>query len=134
MLQLQPWFNQFDRFWVTFPGEDTKSLLRGEQVYYAHEPETRNFWNAFKNAILAFTVLRKERPDVLVSCGAGIAPPFFYIGKLLGIRLIFVEPFDRIASPTLSGKLVSPITDEFYVQHKSQLMFFPRAQYKGALL
>ena len=49
IMQLQPWWRHYRRFWVTFPGADTKSLLENERVYFGHYPESRNIINAIKN-------------------------------------------------------------------------------------
>lgn len=134
MYRLKPWWRKYDHFWVTFRGEDTSSMLINERIYYGYTPESRHIFNAVRNLFLAIKILRKEKPTLLISCGAGIAPPFFYVGKLFGIKLIFIEPYDFIAYPSLSGKLVAPITDELLVQHKEQLRFFKNAKFKGALL
>ncbi len=134
MYRLKPWWKKINHFWVTFPGEDASSMLKKEMIYYGYQPESRNVVNAIRNVFLAVKILRKEKPTVLISCGAGIAPPFFYIGKLLGIKLIFIEPYDFIAYPSLSGRLIAPIADYFLVQHKTQKRFYKNAIYKGALL
>lgn len=134
MYQLKPWWSKLNRFWVTFPGEDSLDMLKTEKVYYGYYPESRNIINAFKNFVLAWKILRIQKPDYLISCGAGIAPPFFYMAKLLGCKLIFVEPYDFIAYPSLSTKIVLPIIDDYIVQHKEQLRFSPKANYQGSLL
>lgn len=133
MYRLKPWWKKYERFWVTAPSEDAVSLLVHERVYHGYFPESRNMWNAFRNIFLAWKVLRREKPTLLISCGAGIAPPFFYVGKLLGIKLIFIEPYDFICCPSLSGKLVAPIVDELLVQHKKQLAFYRKAIFKGSV-
>ena len=66
--------------------------------------------------------------------GAGIAPPFFLIAKLLGIKTIFLETFIFILKPTLSGKLLYPITDYFLVQSQKLLKIYPKAKYWGKCL
>lgn len=134
LYQLKPWWVKYDRFWATLPGDDVTSMLSGEKVYFGFAPESRNIINAFRNTLLAVKILLKERPTHLISCGAGIAPPFFYVGKLLGIKLIFIEPYDFISYSSLSGKLVSPIVDAYLVQHKGQKKFFNKAIYRGAIL
>lgn len=134
MYQLKPWWNKHNRFWVTFPGDDVSSMLHGETRYFGHSPESRNIVNAIRNFLLAIRILRYEKPSLLISCGAGIAPPFFYAGKLLGITLIFIEPYDFVAYPSMSGRLVYPIVDELLVQHKEQLSFYKKAKFYGALL
>ncbi len=134
MHELAPWWRRYDRFWVTFPGEDTTSLLAGERVYRGYYPESRSVINAVRNFFLAWRILRHERPKLLISSGAGIAPPFFYVGKLLGIMTVFIEPYDFVAYPSLSGRLVSPIADVMLVQHRRQKKFYRNALYKGAIL
>ncbi len=134
MHELRPWWTKHDRFWVTFPGVDTQILLKGERIYFGFEPDTRHLFNAVRHLFLAWTVLRKERPDLIISSGAGIAPPFFYIAKLLGIRTVFVEVYDLVSTASLSGRLVAPIAATFLVQHMCQKKFVPRAQFKGAIL
>jgi UDP-N-acetylglucosamine:LPS N-acetylglucosamine transferase len=133
MNMLRGWWNKYDRFWVT-SGQVTKENLPNEKTYNGFFPENRNILNALRNTLLAIKVLKKEHPDVIFSTGAGIAPPFFLIGKLLGIKLIYLETASYIGIPTLSGKMIEKITDIFLVQHKDSKRFFPRAQYKGGLI
>lgn len=134
LYQIKDWWSRYDRFWVTFTGEDTKSLLEGERVYFGFYPESRNLFNALRNFFLSSKILLKERPNLLISTGAGIAPPFFLVGKLLGIKLIFIEPYDFIKYPSLSGRLVYPIVDKFLVQHKRQKRFYKKGEYWGTTL
>lgn len=134
LYQLKPLWSQFTRFWITFEGSTAKSLLRGEKLYFGFYPESRNAFNAIRNTFLAVYILIREKPDVLVSFGAGIAPPFFYIGKILGMKLIFIEPYDFIKEPSLTARMVEPIADIFLVQQKRQLKFFKKAKYWGSTL
>ncbi|PJE67791.1 UDP-N-acetylglucosamine--LPS N-acetylglucosamine transferase [Candidatus Shapirobacteria bacterium CG10_big_fil_rev_8_21_14_0_10_40_9] len=134
LYQLKGWWSRYERFWVTGRGEDTKFFLKKERVYYAYFPESRNFLNAIKNLFLGFKILKKEKPDLLVSCGAGIAPPIFLAGKLLGCKLVFMEPYDFIAYPSLSGRLIAPIADKILVQHKRQKRFYKKSQYWGGTI
>ena len=34
----------------------------------------------------------------------------------MGAKTVYIEVFDRIDKPTLTGKLVHPVTDKFIVQ------------------
>lgn len=109
------WENN-ERFWVTFDKVDANSILKDEKVYHCYFPTNRNLKNLIKNTILAIKVLRKEKPDIIISSGAAVAVPFFYLGKLRGAKTVYIEVFDRIDKPTLTGRLVRPITDKFIVQ------------------
>jgi len=131
---LKAWWQKVDRFWVTFQKADAASLLGGENVSWAHGPATRNIKNLIRNFFLAFRILRKERPDLIISTGAAVAVPFFYVGKLLGCRLVFIEVYDRIDSPTLTGRLVYPITDAFILQWPEQKKYYPKGRLIGQLL
>jgi len=128
---LKAWWERYDHFWVTFKKNDAVSVLKNEKTYYAFHPTNRNIINLVRNAFLAIKVLYKERPDLIFSTGAGIAIPFFYIGKLFGARLIYLEVYDRIDSPTLTGKIVYPITDKFLVQWNEQKRFYSKAELWG---
>lgn len=48
-------------------------------------------------------------------------------GKLFGAKLIYVEVFDRIDKPTMSGKMVYPIADKFIVQWEEQKQVYKKA-------
>ena len=37
-------------------------------------------------------------------------------GEKLGIKTIYIEVFDRIDKPTVSGKICYPVTDKFIVE------------------
>ena len=113
---LKPFWSENERFWVTFDKEDARSILKDEKIYPCHFPTNRNLKNLVKNTFLAIKVLKKEKPDVIISSGAAVAVPFFYIGKLFGAKTVYIEVFDRIDKPTVTGKLVYPVTDKFIVQ------------------
>ena len=71
--------------------------------------------------------MRSFRPDLVVSSGAGVAVPFFWIGKLFGARTVYVEVIDRIETRTVTARLVSPVTDLLVAQDPAQLELFPVA-------
>ncbi len=132
-LSLKPFWNNRERFWVTFDKEDARSLLEGEKMFPCHFPTNRNIKNLIKNTFVAFKVLRKEKPDIIISSGAAVAVPFFYLGKLFGAKTIYIEVFDRIDKPTVTGKLVYPITDKFIVQWEEQKKIYPKAINLGSI-
>jgi len=90
LYMLKPTWQKYERFWVTFDKEDARSLLKEEKVYSCYYPTNRNIKNLIRNTFVAWKVLRKEKPDILVSSGAAVAVPFFYLGKLFGKKLIYI--------------------------------------------
>ena len=127
LYMLEPLWKDWERFWVTFDKTDANSLLKDEKVYHCFYPTNRNIKNLIKNTFLAIKVLKKEKPELIISSGAAVAVPFFWIGKIMGAKTIYIEVFDRINKPTLTGRLVYPIADTFIVQWESMLELYPKA-------
>ena len=133
LCMLKPLWEKQERFWVTFDKADAVSQLKGEQMYPCYFPTNRNIKNLIRNTRLAWKILKKEKPDLIISTGAAVAVPFFYIGKLMGAKLIYIEVFDRIDKGTLTGKMVYPITDRFIVQWEEQKKVYPKAVNLGSI-
>jgi UDP-N-acetylglucosamine:LPS N-acetylglucosamine transferase len=134
MLALEPAWRGTDRAWVTLPGADVGYLLADEDVTLGHSPTNRSLKNLIRNTRLAWRVLRSRRPEAILSTGAGLAVPFFLVGKLLGIRLVYVESVTRTESVSLSGRLVYPLADRFFVQWPQPAERLRRAEYAGGVL
>ena len=133
LYMLKPFWSTRERFWVTFDKEDARSLLKYEKLYPCYSPTNRSLNALIKNPKIEWMVLRKERPDLIISSGAAVSVPFFYLGKLFGAKLIYVEVFDRIDKPTMSGKMVYPIADKFIVQWEEQKQVYKKAINLGSI-
>ena len=133
LYMLKPLWEENDRFWVTFDKIDANSILKDEKVYHCYFPTNRNLWNLLRNTFLAIKVLHKEKPDLIISSGAAVAVPFFWLGKLHGAKTIYIEVFDRINKHTLTGKLVYPVTDKFIVQWEEMKKVYPKAINLGSI-
>ncbi len=131
---LGPWSQGHRRRWVCFDTPDAISILAGEDVLWAHHPTTRNVPNLLRNSVLALRELVRRRPDVVISTGAGVAVPFFVVAKLLRIPTLFLEVYDRIDSPTLTGRLVRPFSDAVLVQWEEQRTLYRGADVVGCVL
>ncbi len=131
---LKHWWHKYERFWVTFQRKDTDSLLEAEKKYRAFSPTNRNLLNLVRNFFLAFWILNRERPDIIVSAGAGVAVPFFWLARLFGCRTIYIEIFDRFDSPSLTGRLVYRFSDIFIIQWEELKRFYPRGMIIGQTL
>jgi nitroreductase len=131
---LEPWSRQHRRHWVCFDTPDAVSILREEDVTWAHHPTTRNVVNLLRNVGLAWRLLRGRRPDVVLSTGAGVAVPFFLMAKLMRIPTVYLEVYDRMDSPTLTGRLCRPFTDAMLVQWDEQRSLYRGADVVGCVL
>jgi UDP-N-acetylglucosamine:LPS N-acetylglucosamine transferase len=134
MMQLNDWWGGYEHFFVTREDKLTQEILKGEQVEYAYFPENRSLINLWKNMWFAVKVIRKHKPTHLFSLGAGVAVPFFVVGKLLGVQTIFMETFITIPRTTMTGRLMYYLADHFIVQNEGLLKKYPKALYWGSLL
>jgi len=135
LMHLKECYSKYKRFFVTFKREDTNELAKEEKVYVVEDPK-RNLIKFFKSVFQTFSILSKEHPDIVISTGAGVGVVTCYIAKLFfGSKIIFLESFCRIEEPSLSGKLVFPISDLFFVQWKELLQKYGKgAIYRGAII
>ncbi len=132
MLALEPAWSDLDRTWVTLRSADVEYLLSDEDVVYGHGPTPRNLGNFLRNLRLAWRVLREQDPEVVISTGAGLALPFFLLGRIQRRRLVYVESITRVERLALTGRLVYPLADAFFVQWAS-LSGLRRARFHGSV-
>lgn len=131
---LKPFWSKFERFWVTFDKEDARHLLRDERVYQAYHPTNRNINNLLRNCYLAFRIITKEKPDIVISTGAGVAVPFLYVGRLVGAKVVFIESMTRVGNLSLSGRLVCPIVHHLFVQWPELAKKIKKAEFHGQVV
>lgn len=135
LLSLRSWWSKYEHAWATFRTPDAEAALANERhVTWVYFPTTRSIVNLVRNAWLAAQLLRTWRPTVVISTGAGSALPFFIVAKVMGISTIYIEVFDRVDSPTLTGRLCRPFADEMLVQWDQQLGLYRDAHLLGRLL
>lgn len=106
-----------------------------DRVYYVAS-FVHNPLKVFVTAWQELRILLKERPAALVSTGAEVALPAFYIGKLF-FRLpsVYVECSAQVISPSLTGRLIYRAADLFLVQWEGLLKFYgKKARYEGGFI
>lgn len=132
---IAPLWSKYDRHWVCLEKADAKSLLKNEPVTWAFGPTNRNIPNLIRNFFLCLRVLWRERPTIIVSTGAGLAIPFFVIGRVLGMKTVYIESFARKHNLSLTGKGMyhTPAAKHFIVQSESLAAQYPHAVYRGTI-
>lgn len=133
MLALEGAWKDLDQVWVTLHSADSRHLLADDEAVFAHGPTTRSIRNLIRNLLLAWRIVSRHDPDVILSTGAALAVPFFIVGRLRRRRLVYVESFTRVNRPALSGRLVYPLADAFFVQWRRSAQL-RRARYVGSVL
>lgn len=128
VLQLREVYGAHDFFYIL--NDETSVPLDAPVYRIAHaERDLRVLLNFAE----VWPILRRERPDVILSTGAGPAVPVALVGKLLGARVIFIENFGAVETPSLTGRIMYRVADHFYYQWESLAPHFPRGRYAGAV-
>lgn len=108
----------------------------GDKVYYLSQVNRKEkgwLLAMVKNAFQSFGIFLKERPDAIICTGVLAMIPMCLLCKLFGRKLIYIESFAKVTSPTETGKLLYKFADRFYVQWESMLDIYPDAVYLGGI-
>ena len=136
LLALREAWEASSRTWVTFDKSDARTLLRDESVVWASGPTNRTFGlvairNTVRNLLLAWRVIGRLQPRVVLTTGAGVAVPFAWVGRLRQARVVYVESLTRIEGPSLSCRLIAPVADRIYGQWPEFAEGVRKARYVG---
>ena len=128
--QLRPFFEAHDHFYVLNDRVILPQDMEGKTYFATLFQRDLKF---FANLREAWTILRKERPDLLLSTGAGILVPFALCAKLLVIPIVFLETLNRVHHPSLTAKIMYRLADRFFYQWEPLGKYFPRGECTGTL-
>ena len=135
LLALREFWEPLDRFWVTFDTPDAVSRLNRERAYWCRHPTNRNVPNLIRNTWLSLRIMIRERPTAIVSSGAAVAIPFFWLGRLLfRSTTVYIEVIDRIDTATVTGRLVRPVASAVLLQWPEQRAAYPKGVLVGPIL
>lgn len=113
-----------------------KTQINYEADYYLKQVNRKErFWycKMFNNTLKSIKILLLIRPNVIVSTGALAVIPMLALGKLFGVKVIFIESFAKTKTGTMTGKLVYKFADLFIVQWESLLEVYPKATFGGGI-
>ncbi|WP_077623341.1 PssD/Cps14F family polysaccharide biosynthesis glycosyltransferase [Sediminibacillus massiliensis] len=138
LLQLEELSGNYDTFWVSEKSETSKNLLKNKKKYYFIQQDRKQKAFIFKflfNIFNAIFILAKERPNVIITTGAGVVIPLCVFSKLINCKVIFIESFAKVDSPTITGKLLYKlkVINKTYVQSEKMLKHYETAVYRGTL-
>ncbi len=82
---------------------------------------------SIRNFFQSARIVLRERPDVVISTGAGSV--FFTVlwARLSGARIVIVESFARFDSLSMFARLAGPLAHEKVLQSAALSRFWPRA-------
>ena len=135
LMMLRPLMAEYDSFILT---EKTPYSVakEGDRVYYLSQVNRKEkswLFAMLKNAFQSLGIFLKEKPDAIICTGVLATIPMCLLCKLFRKKLIYIESFAKVTSPTETGKLMYKFADRFYVQWESMLQIYPDAIFLGGI-
>jgi beta-1,4-N-acetylglucosaminyltransferase len=139
LLELKELYVKYDYLLVTEEAPATVSLADHYNVKFVRprpEGKGRNlgfYLSLIQNTFIAIRILLAHRPKAILTTGSHTAIPFCLIGKLMGIKVIWILSYARINSKAASASFIYPIADQFLVQWPSMLKHYKNSTYLGSI-
>lgn len=135
LMMLKPLMEKYNSFIVT---EKTEYQVNNDnqKTYYLFQTNREEKGCIFRligNSFKSLRILIKEQPDMIICTGVLAMIPLCLLCKLFRKKLVYIESFAKVTSPTLSGKLLYKYADQFYVQWPQMKEIYPDAIYLGGI-
>lgn len=133
--QLKAVKEKYDSFYMVTRTKATEKMK--DKRYIIINLERRNPL-VFLLSLTAMTlqqafILLKERPDVIITTGAGVVIPTCLMAKMMRRKVIYIESFARVNTPNKTGVFVYKFADLFIIQWEELRDYYPNAIYGGAI-
>ena len=136
LMQLLPAVKEQDFYIVTEKNIASKAIVEKYRHYYLVQQERKSLSFLFKfayNIIASLLYLVKENPSIIITTGAGASYPTCKLGKMLGKKVIYVESFAKLDDKSVTGEMIYPFADYFFVQWEEMKRVYPNAIYHGSV-
>lgn len=143
LMSIKEAFKGNDVFFVTSSSETSGKLIDIRKIYYVkNQPKSDSFYIYMFSLIFycislilpCVRILCEEKPDVIIGCGGETTLIMSHLGKLMGIKIIFLETLTRVHDLSISDKLVLNIADLFLVQWKGLADRYKKTKYWGKVI
>lgn len=121
-----------DVFLVTLDREDSRSLLKSKIRHYFVR-DIRDKGNLLLNFADSFKIFKKEKPDVVITTGAGAAISLCLLSKIFFRKLIYIESFARVEEPSAFGKFIYRLGSHTLYQWPDLKNFYKKGIYAGSV-
>ncbi len=120
--------------WITTTEVVRASLGDEGNVHVVGECNRQHPLRVLAVFLRCMRILRKERPDVVVSTGAAPGCMVAVLGHLGGAKVIWLDSITNVHRLSLSGRLVRPFADLFLVQWPQLARRYRGVEYVGAVI
>lgn len=123
-----------DFYWVLYKTKHTSKLMEDKKHYFITNLESHKRITYLKNFIQSFFILLKEKPQVIISTGAGVSVPTLFLGKkLFNAKVIYICSAANVTEPSRTPVWAYKYSDLFLIQWEEMQQLFPKAINIGVL-
>ena len=135
LLMLKPLMKEYDSFIITenTPYGTSINDIKVYKLQQVNRKEKLFPLRMIANSFQSLGIFIKERPNIIICTGVLATIPMCLLVKIFRGKLIFIESFAKVTSPTETGKLMYKFADKFYVQWPQMLEVYPDATYLGGI-
>lgn len=138
LLKLQVLFKKYKYLLVTEKTSLTERLSEEYKISYmkygSREYIFQYIFVFLYNIIKSIILLITFNPKVVVTTGAHTGGITCFIAKLLFKKVIYIESLAKVKTLSMTGKVMYPFVDKFYVQWEELAEKYPKAEYLGRLI
>ncbi|WP_395026215.1 PssD/Cps14F family polysaccharide biosynthesis glycosyltransferase [Robinsoniella sp.] len=132
LMMLKKLMKKYNSFVLT---EKTLYTVENEDIktYYLQQVNRKEktfFLRMAANFIYTLYIWIKEKPDIVISTGVLSTIPVCMLAKIFRKKIIYIESFAKVSSPTETGKLIYKFADQFLVQLQQMTDIYQKAIYK----
>lgn len=137
LLDLEPAWSAYDHFFLTEDTALSRSVAEKHRTAFVCHVAlgqarlgnpVRMFMAGVRNFFQSARIMLRERPDVLISTGAGSVYFGLLWARALGAKIVAVESFARFDRPSAFAKITAPLAHDQVVQSEALLAFWPKAK------
>lgn len=134
LLKLAESWQEYEVFYVSTLESVTQKLQKLGCFYIIGECNREHPYLAALVFMNCIKIILKENPDVIISTGA--APPCILclIGKLFGIKIVWIDSIANVERLSLSGRIVRPFADLFLTQWPELADRYNNVEYVGTII
>ena len=136
LIDLEPAWSRHDYFFVSEETALSRSVAETHRTRYVPHfalgqarlgAPLKMLAGAIRSVFASAAIMLQERPDVLISTGAGAV--FFPLvwARLLGAKIVVVESFARFDKPSVFGRMTARLAHEKVAQSKALAAYWPDA-------
>lgn len=134
ILDLEPLWSKYEHIFVT---EDTalgRSIAKMHpSAFVSHVAlgqarlgaPFRMLWGAVRNCLEAFNIVRRHKPDVVITTGAGSMFFTIFWARLRGARIVLVDSFARFDRPSAFARIGGPLAHVRIAQAEASARHWP---------